>query len=87
MACSSCCGRARKQRKREPRNDVSVNAFDDVVPVRYIGDSEDVYYGVVSGIRYAVVPGDIVEADIADLVIEHPVKQGLLDNGRFEIAG
>jgi len=83
MACN--CGRKHSTKPANSRiaSRSAYPVLQDVVSVRYIGDVKDTFYGVVSGNRYAVLPGDVIEVDKADLETKMPHKPGLLENGLF----
>lgn len=83
MACN--CGKRHSTKQANSRiaSASTYPVLQDVVIVRYIGDVKDTFYGVISGNRYVVSPGDVIEIDKADAETKLIHKPGLLENGLF----
>lgn len=84
MACN--CGKRRTTNSRIASMKTTLYpAGVDTVTLLYIGDEKDTFYGVVSGNRYAVLPGMTIEADKADLETGLIQRPGLMENGQFAL--
>jgi hypothetical protein len=86
VACN--CGKRRQTAtpKRIAGEKQTIPVGGDTVTLLYNGETKDVFYGVYSGNRYAVLPGETIEVDKADLETGLIHRPGMLENGNFTTA-